>query len=102
MNEIKMGIYRHYRGPLYQVLGLAHDANALGDRTVVIYIGLQLDKAHLGPRLAVRNLKEGDDPFLDWVDDEAAPSMVFADGTERRAWRRFTYLGPELTAEMLE
>src|SRR5438067_991443 len=95
-----MGVYRHYKGPLYLVLGLAHDANELvagsrehdwtgpgpiGDRTckhcgqdprtwsgewcesvprtVVVYVGLQLDAAHLGPRLAVRTLED----FQSWV-----------------------------------
>jgi uncharacterized protein DUF1653 len=87
---IQLGIYRHYKGPLYQVLGLAHDANAdellerdphthdfclqdgkalvatkpLGARTVVVYIPLQLDGgAHLGPRMAVRTLED----FEAWV-----------------------------------
>lgn len=79
---VNAGIYQHYKGPLYQVLGLAHDANVTvcsrdtdgdGDcyicnpygilnlnaacrvpRIVVLYFGLQLDAAHEGPRLAVR------------------------------------------------
>jgi hypothetical protein len=64
------GIYRHYKGHHYQVLGYAHDANAdtlgedpnmvmgwepLGERFVVVYIGLELNDAHTGPRLAVRD-----------------------------------------------
>lgn len=67
------GIYRHYKGPLYLVLGLAHDANAddlfwfdddaqdfdrFTDREVVVYVGLQLDEAHTGARLAVRTLQD--------------------------------------------
>jgi hypothetical protein len=89
---LKMGLYRHYKGQLYQVLGLAHDANS-PERTCVVYFGLQLDGAHLGPRLAVRNLESGDDPFFDWV--------VSPDGTSP-AVPRFDYLGPELTQEMLD
>lgn len=82
MPELQMGVYRHYKGPLYQVLGLAHDAND-PNRTCVVYFGLQLDGAHLGPRLAVRSLED----FTGWVDWDSA--------------RRFRYLGPELTSEML-
>lgn len=95
---IRMGIYRHHRGPLYQVLGLCHDANSLRDHIRVLYVPLQLDGAHLGPRMAVRDLND----FVGWVDDPKAPEMMFADGSKRRVWRRFTYLGPMLTAEMLE
>lgn len=70
------GVYQHWKGPLYLVLGLAHDANAgelysnknyiarsserhpLGEREVVVYVGLQLDAAHEGARLAVRTLDD--------------------------------------------
>lgn len=63
---MRAGIYKHYKGPLYLTIGLAHDANAdtLFDavedlqfphgRTVVVYVPLQLDDAHAGPRMAVR------------------------------------------------
>lgn len=81
VTTVHMGIYRHYKGPLYQVFGLTHDANEEG-RICVLYIGLQLDGAHLGPRCAVRTLED----FNGWLD---------------RATKRFTYLGPELTEEML-
>jgi hypothetical protein len=47
------GIWRHYKGPLYLVLGYGHDAND-EQRPVVVYVGLQLDQARPGPRLAVR------------------------------------------------
>lgn len=78
------GVYRHYKGPLYQVLGYAHDANAdelysnrsgvarsesqapSGDRIVVVYFGLQLEDAHMGPRLAVRTV----DDFFAWVHND--------------------------------
>lgn len=71
--DLLAGVWRHYKGPLYLVLGLAHDANAedlydrdvsgmagdfgysaLGEREVIVYVPLQLDGAHTGPRLAVR------------------------------------------------
>lgn len=52
-----MGIYRHYKGPLYRVQGIAHDANYEG-RNVVIYIALQLDQAKTGYRDAVRTVED--------------------------------------------
>jgi hypothetical protein len=103
MTDLAMGIYRHYKGPLYQVLGLAHDANEDG-RTCVVYIGLQLDAAHLGPRLAVRTVSDFA-AYLDPDTGESRPGPL--SGLEQRAmwregWRpRFQYLGAELTAEML-
>lgn len=87
METLKAGVYRHYKGPLYLVLGLAHDANAgdlystrswvarsserypLGEREVVVYVGLQTDEAHPGARLAVRTV----DDFFAWVHDESSP-----------------------------
>lgn len=74
MTEVQSGIYRHYKGQHYLVLGLAHDANAedlyreyfadgpryspLGEREVVVYVPLELDGAHAGARLAVRTLSD--------------------------------------------
>lgn len=90
--DIKCGIYRHYKGFLYQVLGIAHDANATPNRTVVVYIGLELVAAHLGPRMAVRTLED-------------FTAMVWGTGSTQRVSRRvprFTYLGSELTQEMIE
>jgi hypothetical protein len=131
---IQLGIYRHHKGPLYQVLGLAHDANAedllerdtetnafclhegktrvatkpLGARTVVVYIPLQLDGAHLGPRMAVRTLED----FEAWVhrSDENGcgrpQGSICTDSPHewnnpRTVQRRFAYLGPVLTEAML-
>jgi len=92
---IRMGIYRHYKGPLYQVQGLTHDANN-DDRICVLYIGLEIDENHLGPRLAVRNLISGDDPFLSTVIWPSAPGKI------PRNVPRFTYLGPVLEKWMLD
>jgi hypothetical protein len=95
--ELKMGIYRHYKGNLYQVLGLAHDADQEG-RICVVYIGLELDGAHLGPRIAVRTLET----FTEFVDAPTARFYTLADGSEREGYpNRFTYLGLYLTGEML-
>lgn len=73
--DLAAGIWRHYKGPLYQVFGYAHDANADGDprgqwtvadvngdpleeRFVVVYMALQLDGAHTGPRTTVRTASD--------------------------------------------
>jgi hypothetical protein len=107
MAEIRMGIYRHYKGPLYQVIGLAHDANAedlcagleyghkepIGERTVVVYMPLQLDGAHLGPRMAVRTLEDFQ-AILHTDDGSTCPEghcTKFAGGN---FVNRFTYVGP--------
>lgn len=121
-DSLKMGIYRHYKGPLYQVLGLAHDANAdtlfnsqavteawreghhdqidqipraLGQRWVVVYLPLQLDEAHLGPRMAVRSL----DDFVARVHDDGNICPPHHCGHNKA---RFQYLGPVLLGFMLE
>lgn len=92
--EIPIGIYRHYKGQLYQVLGLAHDAND-DSRTCVVYIGLQLDKAHLGPRIAIRTFED----FIAYIDP--------ATGGPAKDWTtpmypRFDYMGLELEEWMVE
>lgn len=115
------GIYRHYRGPLYLVLGLAHDANAetlyegafaddpnlthLGEREVVVYVPLMLDGAHLGARMAVRTRAD----FEAWIRpgtsftmspsdvDKCGAKMVREDGLVPR----FEYLGERLERPML-
>lgn len=116
VNSLRMGIYRHYKGPLYQVLGLGHDADN-GDRTVVVYIALQLDGAHLGPRIAVRTIEGFEDVVHvaqardNWP---VCPGLgkcsliknnegnIDLDHYERLHRNRFVFLGPELTSDMLE
>lgn len=53
--DLRAGLYRHYKGPLYQAFGYAHDANYDG-RIVVMYMGVELEGSHKGPRMAVRTL----------------------------------------------
>jgi hypothetical protein len=74
--ELKAGIWRHYKGHLYQVIGLASDAS-IPDRRVVVYIGLELEDAAPGPRMHVR--EERDFTGLVHVDEKLVP--------------RFTYVG---------
>jgi hypothetical protein len=103
MNKFQCGIYKHFRGHLYQVFGVAHDANN-EYRICVVYIGLEIDGASLGPRLAVRTMHN----FLEWVhlpDEEAIAEPAFSQEKEQarsEGWvPRFEYLGIELTGDML-
>lgn len=116
MLEIRSGIYRHYKGPLYMVLGLAHDSNAdtltvandqeywdednsryipLGERHVVVYVELNSDKS--GPPMAVRTLEN----FMALVCTR--PEHRHYGGTPDgaivcNAVRRFEYVGTERPA----
>lgn len=65
------GVWRHWKGADYLVLGLGHDAD-ITERTVVVYVPLY---GVAGPQLAVRSV-EG---FL----EEVAPGVP-----------RFAYRGP--------
>jgi hypothetical protein len=92
--ELRPGIYRHYKGPLYQALGYGHDAND-ATRVVVVYMPLQLDGAHEGPRLAVRSVYGDEDCWHDMVHR--------ADGSRcesecHDAVPRFEWLGYEFRA----
>jgi hypothetical protein len=55
--DLPAGVWRHWKGHLYQVLGYATDSGIAG-RTVVVYIGLELDGASPGPRMHVREAAE--------------------------------------------
>lgn len=113
--DLQAGIYRHYKGPLYQVFSYGHDANAAdlatwdpdlewivigeGNRNVVIYIGLQLDDAHTGPRFAIRTVED----FFAWVhaDGDVCKKPVgemvhfcFCKDKASEPRPRFQYIGP--------
>jgi hypothetical protein len=114
MDDVKAGVYRHYKGPLYLVMGLAHDANAdeffshdeekyfpTGEREVIVYIGLELTDAHTGPRLAIRTARDVGDAFYDLVhtgDGTACKHVglgsTWCSNVGQEVARRFTYLGP--------
>ena len=85
-SEFRAGIYHHYKGHYYQTFGLAHDAND-ASRTAVIYIGLELDEAKTGPRLAVRTYED----FYAWVNPETGEEAV---PNTPGAQPRFEYVGP--------
>lgn len=83
--DLRAGVYRHYKGKLYLVLGYGRLSDIDEDRAVVVYIGLELSDASEGPRLQVRSA-EG---FWNYVttDGEVADQM-------RAGVPRFTYVGP--------
>lgn len=86
--DLPAGVYRHYKGPLYLLLGYGHDANDEA-RTVVVYVGLELDGAKSGARLAVRTAEDFlaiVDPRTGEVKDFPYPSPDYP--------LRFTYIGP--------
>ncbi|HUD06395.1 MAG TPA: DUF1653 domain-containing protein [Candidatus Saccharimonadales bacterium] len=86
--EFKAGVYRHYKGPHYLVLGIAHDSN-YEDRIVVVYIGLELDLAKEGPRLATRTYED----FYAWVDPSNGEAIS---KNEPGAKKRFEFIGNSL------
>lgn len=92
MSSLRHGVYRHYRGNLYEVLAVARDATGDEHRTVVVY------RAVDGGAWWVREL-----------DDFTAE--LHPDGTACRGARcrvtvspgnvtmtRFTYVGPTLVS----
>jgi hypothetical protein len=81
--DLPAGVWRHWKGHLYQVLGYATDSSIAG-RTVVVYIGLELDGASPGPRMHVREAAE----FTGRVEFNGA--MI----------PRFEYLAPEWPGEV--
>ena len=100
VEDFRPGIYRHWKGPLYLAIGLAHDADAdeeLGSHDVrVVYVGLQLDGAHGGPRLAVRDHSH----FFERVHTgpEDAGFICVGQGCDgvSETVRRFEYVGQSL------
>src|SRR5256885_16152759 len=103
-------------------MGLAHDANAeeffthdeekyfpTGEREVIVYIGLELNDAHTGPRLAIRTARDVGDAFYDvvhmgnpdrWTEGTVCEGSCAYRRINSDRWNthnvvpRFTYLGP--------
>lgn len=97
-DHLLAGIYRHYKGGLYQVLGLGFDANHAQRGNVVIYVPLYVRADQPGPRLAVRTARD----FFAEVDPHTG--LLWAEHqefVEREGQQcacagpvsRFTYLG---------
>lgn len=98
--DLQAGVYRHYKGPLYLVLGYGRDSTnrRLDDRDVVVYVGLQITGgARPGARLLVRTADE----FHGFVDPTTGEALADWNGSEPYPVKRFTYLGPQLSAGAL-
>ncbi len=81
---MQAGVYRHYRGGYYQVLGVAEHSNT--KELMVVYVSLS--GAHLpGPRMRVRPLAEFIENDLE-IDDP--------DGSGRIWTSRYKYVGDEI------
>jgi hypothetical protein len=90
--ELPAGVYRHYKGHQYLVLGYARDSDSADGRIVVVYIGLELT-GDPGPiRMHVRTVED----FLADVDPDTGEEVT--DLLPYTRWRnrvaRFVYLGP--------
>lgn len=55
--DLRAGVYKHYKGPLYQVMGYSHNASD-ENRIQVLYIELEIDPKKPGPRFATRDWRE--------------------------------------------
>ena len=73
VGPVPAGVYRHWKGQLYLLLGLAHDADVEG-REAVVYVGLYTDPDKPGPRLSVRTRSA----FFGAVDTPDGPVPRFA------------------------
>ena len=85
--SVQCGIWRHYKGGHYQVLGIA--AHSETDELMVVYVSL--DGINLpGPRIRVR-------PLSMWFEQvPIAVDHISADRDVTASVQRFTYIGPEL------
>lgn len=76
--DILSGVYRHYKGGLYLILGAARHTET--DEKLIAYIPLYTREDHKGPRIQVRPLEM----FFEEVEFEG------------KKVPRFKYLGSEL------
>ena len=81
------GVYRHYKGGLYQILGIGQHTET--NEIVVVYVALT--GANLpGPRIRVRPL-EGPEGFMTPVEG----GVSYTGSLATRSVDRFTYIGTE-------
>lgn len=84
LNSLQAGVYRHYKGHHYLVLGYAENASngAEQQEPYVVYVGLQLDGQPSPMRMRFRTARE----FFGSV--EVGPDTWVP---------RFRYMGPTVT-----
>lgn len=80
--DLKLGIYRHFKGKYYLVLGLARHSET--EEKFVVYVSLYVGE---GPRMFVRPL----DMFLE--------KTIVRNGKKQP---RFVYIGPEMPSDYKE
>lgn len=100
--DILSGLYQHYKGGYYLVLGLAHHSETM--ETMVVYVPLYVRE---GPRMAVRPVEM----FFGVVEEVCPRSFGFHHKTQKQAdqyWcfdcervyepsvKRFVYIGSEV------
>lgn len=100
--DVRAGVWKHYKGPLYQVLGYSHNASN-DNKPQILYIGLEIDPEKIGPRFATRDWVEffetvctvhsGVDAYGGTHFDMIERSNVKCD-PDRHFVERFTYMGP--------
>lgn len=83
------GVYRHYKGDLYMVIGYGRDSNIDG-REVVVYVGLELSGALMGPRIQVREVAD----FHAVVEPATGSATGYPNPSPPDYPLRFTYIGP--------
>src|SRR5262245_21876031 len=70
--DVKPGIYRHYKGGLYRVLGMIRDStNATAGRWLVQYVSLTYGEVH------ARHVDEWLED-VEWPDGEVRSRYIFA------------------------
>ncbi len=78
MQELKLGVYKHYKGEHYLVLGLGRHSET--EERLVVYVPLYLRE---GPRIALRPVEL----FLDEIE------------VNGKTMPRFTYVGQEIDSK---
>lgn len=100
LETFRPGIYRHYKGPLYEADHLIRDAND-DTRVGVHYVGLVAEGAKDGPRHMIRTWHD----WTAWVHDDGTVCERHDDSrcldTQSMVTARFRYLGPYFEARML-
>lgn len=79
MQDVKAGVYRHYKGKYYLVLGVARHSET--EDAYIVYVPLYVRE---GPRMAIR-------PFNMFFEE------IVADGKKQP---RFAYVGPEMSEDL--
>lgn len=98
---LRAGIYKHWKGHLYNVLGYAHDANDPA-RKVVVYVPLYMEVGQKGPRMAVRTVEDFFDQVCrtSGISQSKCNTSVWTDAGPEHVHDlvpRFAYQGPEVT-----